>query len=344
MDITVDQIAKQVAGKVHGDGSIKISNAAKIEEAQKGDISFVANGKYESYAYDCKASALLVNTTFDFKNANGKSIIQVENVYEALGILLKKFEGNDHQVSGVSSESNIADDLIYGTGFSLDSNSVISSGVKIGNDVQIASNCYIGEGVTIGDQVILHPGVKIYKGCVIGNQCTIHSNVVIGCDGFGFANKNGKFEKIPQIGNVVIKDHVEIGSNTVIDRATMGSTIIGKGVKLDNLIQVAHNVEIGENTVIAAQTGIAGSTKIGKNCVIGGQVGIVGHISIADGSQIQAQSGISASIKEKNKKWYGFPAISYYKYLRAFSIFKILPTLLRRIESLEEKMEQGKYD
>lgn len=344
MEYTVDQIADQVDGKVFGDGSIKINNAAKIEEAIQGDISFVANGKYESLAYDSNASALLVSNEFDFKNSNGKSIIQVSNVYDALSILLKEFEKEGAVTKGISATAFIGKDVSLGKDVFIEGHAVISDRAVLGDNVNIAANCYIGKDVVIGKNTTLFPGVKIYKACVIGENCVIHANTVIGCDGFGFAHKDGKYQKIPQIGNVVIKDDVEIGSNTVVDRATMGSTLIGKGVKLDNLIQVGHNVEIGENTVIAAQTGIAGSSKIGKNCLIGGQVGIAGHLTIADGTKIQAQSGVGSSILVKNKKWYGFPAISYYKYLRAFSIFKILPTLLSRIESLEEKMEQGNYE
>jgi len=339
MELTVNQIAGEVSGKVFGDGDIRIVRPAKIEEAKTGEISFVANGKYEALAKDSKASALLVNADFDKNLVSNVALIQVENVYEALTVLLKKFDAITQQKPGISALASIHEGATIGADVSVSDYSVIGAGSQIGDNAIISTNCSIGNHVKIGANTKIFPGVRIYANCVIGANCILHSNAVIGADGFGFfPSSQAQYQKIPQIGNVVIEDNVEIGSNTVIDRGTMGSTTIRKGVKLDNLIQIAHNVEIGENTVIAAQCGIAGSAKIGKRCMIGGQVGIAGHLSIADGTMIQAQSGIASSIEEKDQKWYGFPAISYYKYLRSFSVFKILPNLLTRLEKLEEKL------
>lgn len=344
MEFTVNEIAQQVDGEVIGNGDTKIYKAAKIEEAQHGDLSFVANGKYASFAFTSKASALLVNRDFDINKSNGKAIILVENVYEALSIIVEKFEKNI-EPKGISHLASIHEEAKVGNDLYIGDFSIVAQGAQIADHVSIGENCNIGRNVIIGKNTKIYPGVRIYHECIIGDNCIIHANTVIGCDGFGFAiTEESTFKKIPQIGNVIIEDDVEIGANCVIDRGSMGSTIIRSGVKLDNLIQVAHNVEIGQNTVIAAQTGIAGSTKIGKQCMIGGQVGIVGHITIADGTQIQGQSGVAASITEKNKKWYGFPAIPYYKYLRAFSIFKILPNLLRRLDKIEEKLEQFDHE
>lgn len=341
MEFSVAHIAQQLNGTIIGDKDLKINRPAKIEEAQRGDISFVANHKYQKFAKTSKASVLLIDGNFDKENFNGKTYIQVENVYASLPILLNLFNTKVDQEANISNTSIIHGSASLGKNVSIGNFVVINAGVSIDDGTVIGSNVTINSNVSIGQNSRIYPGVRIYDHTIIGDNCIIHSNAVIGSDGFGFApTPNGDFHKIPQVGNVVIEDNVEIGSNTVIDRATMGSTIIRKGTKLDNLIQIAHNVEIGSNTVIAAQAGIAGSTKIGKQCMIGGQAGIVGHISIEDGTMIQAQSGVAANIKEKNKKWYGSPALRYGDYLRAFSVFRILPKLLKRIDAIEQKLEK----
>ncbi len=340
MVITVENIAKQIGGIVRGDGTIEISGACDISTAQKGQITFLSNDRYLQKARNTNASAILLskewsNIDFDVPT------IAVDNVYASLAEILNIFGGLLPLESEVSDISSIAKSALVHETCSVGAFTVVSDNAKIAKGTKLMSQVYIGPNVRIGENCIIYPGVKIYKDCLIGDNCIIHANAIIGSDGFGFAPlKNGSFKKIPQIGNVIIEDEVEIGSNTVIDRATMGSTVIRKGVKLDNLIQIAHNVEIGKNTVMAAQSGVAGSTKVGSNCQIGGQAGIVGHIDIADRTLIQAQSGMTKSVRETDTKWYGYPAIDYNNYLKSFAIYKNLPDIEKRIKHLEKLLKE----
>ena len=339
MEFTAIQIAEFLNGQVDGDPGVIISDVSKIEDGKEGTLAFLANPKYEKYLYDTRASIVLVNKNFQPTGKVSCTLIRVDDAYQAIASLLQLREQLKPVPEGI--EKNVAIDPAarIGTGVYIGHFAVISAGVVIGNKVQIHSQVYIGENVIIGNNTILHPGVKVYNDCRIGENCTIHAGVVIGSDGFGFAPQSDKnYKKIPQVGNVVLEDNVEVGSNTTIDRAMMGSTIIRKGVKLDNLIQIAHNVEIGANTVIAAQTGVAGSTKVGRGCMIGGQVGIVGHLTIADGVKIAAQSGIGVNINEENEIVQGSPAFQYGKYQRSYVLYKKLPELYRQVSKLESEL------
>ncbi len=339
MQISATELSQLLDGTVEGDPTVTVSAPSKIEEGTPGTISFLANPKYESYAYQTQASILLVSKNFQPSHPITATLIRVENVYAAISFLLEKFDQKPQPASGIATQAAIHEEVEMGENTSVGIYSVIESGVSIGADTIIYPQVYVGKDVKIGKNVILYPGVKIYHGCEIGDHCILHANVVIGSDGFGFLpDQDGNFKKIPQIGNVILENNVEIGANTVIDRATMGSTVLKAGVKLDNLIQIAHNVEVGENTAIAAQAGIAGSTKIGKNCLIGGQAGFVGHIKVADGSKVQAQSGVAASIKEPGKAVYGSPALPYGDYLKAYAVFKQLPEINRQIRALKREI------
>ncbi len=341
MQVTATQIASLIGGKVIGNPETSVSGPSKIEEGQPGTITFLANPKYVSYIYDTKASIVLVSNDFVPERDVTATMICVDNVYAALSILMSQFNSGISILDGVATTAVIDPTAIIGENVRIDDHVIIKKNAKVGKNTIIFGQVFIGDNVKIGDNVTLYPGVKVYHNCEIGNNCILHSNTVIGSDGFGFArDEQGNYKKIAQTGNVVVEEDVEIGSNTVIDRATMGSTRICKGVKLDNLIQIAHNVTIGNNTAIAAQTGIAGSTKIGANCLIGGQVGIVGHIEIADGTMIQAQSGISSSIKNENAKLYGSPAIEYSNYLKSYAYFRKLPDMAQQIRKLEQELDK----
>jgi UDP-3-O-[3-hydroxymyristoyl] glucosamine N-acyltransferase len=337
------EIALLIGGKVEGDPNTMVYKPAKIDEGETGSISFLANPKYEEFIYDCRSSVILVSNDFQPKKPLETTLIRVDNVYAALTILLEKFgetaQDNDEDDDDlISPYAFIHPEAEIGEAVRIDAFAYIAKGVKISDGVQIYPHAYIGNDVVIGKNSIIHSGVKVYHNCIVGNSCVLNASAVIGSDGFGFApQEDGSFKKIPQLGIVELCDGVDVGANTVIDRATMGKTLIEKGVKLDNLIQIAHNVSIGENTVIAAQAGIAGSTKIGQNCMIGGQVGIVGHIAIANGTKIQAQSGINKAVKEENTALFGSPALLYNDFLRANSVFKQLPELLKRVERLEKE-------
>lgn len=335
MQITAGALAQMLSGSIEGDASTLIYRPAKIEEGQPGSICFFHNEKYESYVYSSKASAILVSINFIPKKTVSATLIKVEDVYSSVAILLDKF-GNlseEKREPALSAQAIIDSSASIGESVSIGHFSIVESGVEIGENCVIESQVYIGKNVKIGARCKIKTGVRILNQCVLGEDCTIHANAVIGSDGFGFApQQDGSFKKVAQIGNVEIGNEVEIGAGTTIDRATMGSTIIEDGVKLDNLIQIAHNVIVGQNTVIAAQTGIAGSTKIGKNCKIGGQVGISGHIEIADGTQIQGQSGITSSVKKPNTFLFGYPAINYRDYIRSYAVFKKLPELYRQLK------------
>ncbi|NUN99997.1 MAG: UDP-3-O-(3-hydroxymyristoyl)glucosamine N-acyltransferase [Saprospiraceae bacterium] len=338
MQLSARELAALLNGVVEGDPEIQVSRPSKIEEGGVGTITFLGNPKYEEYAYTTTASVILVHHDFQPKKPVGATMIRVADVYSAIGVLLNNFGAAVNAPIGVSPQAVVHAGAQLGANVSVGAFSVVEEGAGIGENSYISSQVYIGKNVKIGRNALLYPGVRILHDCVIGDNCTIHANVVIGSDGFGFAPQpDGSYQKIAQVGIVLIEDNVEIGANTTIDRATMGATIIRKGVKLDNLIQIAHNVEIGENTVIAAQTGIAGSTKIGKSCRIGGQVGISGHLVIADGTQMQGQSGVTGSIKEPGKAISGFPAIGHTEYMRSFVVFRKLPDLAKRLDKLEKQ-------
>lgn len=342
MQFSAAQIAVLINGKVEGDPDIAVGSFGKIEEAAAGQLSFLANPKYEDYLYSTSASIVIINDSLELKQKVTPSLIRVPDAYSAFAILLSKYqELKTQQLVGIQQPSYIAPSAKLGDGVFVGAFAYIGEKVTIGNQVKIFPQVYIGNNVIIGDNCIIHPGVKIYYDCKIGKQVTIHAGSIIGGDGFGFAPQaDGSFKKVPQIGNVVVEDGVEIGSNATIDRATIGSTIIRSGAKLDNLIQVAHNVEVGQNTVIAAQAGVSGSTKIGNNVMIGGQAGIVGHISIADGSKINAQSGVSKSIKLPNTAVTGSPAFDYTSALRSQAVSRNLPEMEKRLKELEQLVKQ----
>jgi UDP-3-O-[3-hydroxymyristoyl] glucosamine N-acyltransferase len=343
MQLSAEKIAELISGKVVGNAAVLLDGPCKIDDGHVGKITFLSNPKYTPYIYTTQASVVIVDKGFVAEQPVSTTLIVVDNVYLALSTLMSLFDAGLSILPEISPDAIVDKSAIIGSNPNIASHVIVKQGVKIGANSKIHSRVYIGDNVTIGDNVILYPGVVIYHNCVIGSNVTIHANTVVGSDGFGFASdQHGKYTKIAQIGNVVIEDDVEIGANTVIDRATMGSTIISKGVKLDNLIQIAHNVFIGENTVIAAQTGIAGSTKIGSRCIVGGQVGIVGHIEIADGTMFQAQSGVASSIKEPNGKFYGTPAIDYQNYLRSYAQFRKLNDLAKQVAALQKEVDQFK--
>jgi UDP-3-O-[3-hydroxymyristoyl] glucosamine N-acyltransferase len=340
MEFTVQQIAGILEGKVIGNASVKIHTLSKIEEGIPGSISFLSNLKYEPHLYTTKASAVIVSEQYMPKKEVLPALIVVKDPYTAFTVLLSEYNKMINAgKAGIEQPCFIANNAKLGDNIYVGAFAYIGSQATIGDHVRIFPQAYIGDNVKIGNHTVIHPGVKVYAGSVIGNYCTLHAGVVIGSDGFGFAPQpDGSYKPIPQVGNVVIKDFVNVGANTVIDCATMGSTIIGEGVKLDNLIQIAHNVEIGKNTVIAAQTGVSGSTKIGENCVIGGQVGLVGHIRIADKTSIGAQSGIGKNITKPGTAVQGSPAFDYKENLKSQVIFRKLPLLQKKLDDLEEKI------
>lgn len=338
MQFTALQVATLINGKIEGDPEVKVSHVAKIEEAANGSLCFIANPKYYDRLYDTNASVVIINDNMELAQPVESTLIRVKDAYSGFALLLEKYNElvNNSTKTGIEQPSSIDPTANIGDGAYIGAFTYIGKNVSIGKNVKIFPGCYVGDNTKIDDNTRIHSGVKIYDQCQIGANVVIHAGSVIGSDGFGFApQKDGSYKKVPQIGNVVIEDNVEIGANVTIDRATMGSTYIRKGVKLDNLIQIAHNVEIGENTAIAAQTGISGSTKIGKNCVIGGQVGIVGHIHIADGTKINAQSGLAKSVVEKDSALTGSPAFDYKSSLKSQAIFRNLPELQQRVLKLE---------
>lgn len=336
MEFTARQIAEIIGGEINGNPDAKVSGLSKIEEGETGTLSFLANPKYAQHLYSTGATIVIVNADFLPENTIPESctLIKVENAYESFAKLLDVYNQIRHGRSGIEEGSFIHPSATIGENVLVSAGVYIGADVRIGNHTKLYANAVIGANATIGDHCLIFPNVVIYSDCVVGNHCTLHSGVVIGSDGFGFApNQENKYQKVAQIGNVVIGDGVEIGSGTTIDRATLGSTRIGSGVKLDNLIQIAHNVEVGENTVIAAQTGVAGSTKIGKNCMIGGQVGIVGHIQIGDDVKIAAQSGVGADLKD-GAIVQGSPAFGIGDYKRSYVSFRKLPEMQQQINDL----------
>ena len=340
MNYTVAQIAVLLDGMVEGNAALTISKVSKIEEGSENSLSFLANPAYVPYLYTTKSAAVVVNHDFIPTQEINCTLIKVKDAYQSFARVLDIYNQNKIEGEGIAEQSHIDKTAVIGKNLYVGAFSYIGKNVSIGDGGKICSHVYIGNNVEIGNNTILYPGVKIMANCKIGNDCVIHAGVVIGSDGFGFAPQNGSvYSKVPQTGNVVIEDHVEIGANTTIDRATMGSTIIRKGVKLDNLIQIAHNVEIGENTVIAAQTGIAGTTKIGKDCMIGGQVGIVGHITIADKVKIAAQSGVMTSIVNEGEIVQGSPAFGKMSYTKSYAIYRKLPELNTKIYQIQKELD-----
>ena len=342
MEITATQLAMIVKGEVVGDGSVKISSYSKIEEAKEGSLSFLANPKYTHFVYTTKASVLLVRKDFEPEHPIMATLVKVDDPYTTLAELLNLVQASAPEKRGVETPVYVSDDVKLPDSIYLGAFSYIGKDVRIGDGVKIYPQCYIGDGVTIGDNTTLYAGVKIYHGCAVGKNCILHSGAVVGSDGFGFApEKDGSYMKIAQIGNVVVDDNVEIGANTTVDRATMGSTKIHRGVKLDNLIQVAHNVEIGENTVIAAQTGIAGSAKIGKQNMIGGQVGIAGHITIGNGNKIGAQSGIHSKTGD-GKVLLGYPAVDAREFMREAAYRRRLGEMISDVNAIKKELNRQK--
>jgi UDP-3-O-[3-hydroxymyristoyl] glucosamine N-acyltransferase len=336
------QISILLNGKIEGDADTTVSSFGKIEDAQEGQLTFLANPKYEDYLYSTNASIAIINENYVLQEKVKPTLIRVADAYSAFALLMNKYqEMAQGPISGIQQPSYISASASIGKDVFIGAFAYIGENVVIGNNTRIFPNSFIGDNVRIGDNCNIQPGVKILHDCLIGNHVNIHSGSVIGSDGFGFAPQpDGTFHKIPQIGNVIIEDHVEIGSNATIDRATMGSTIIKSGAKLDNLIQIAHNVEVGNSTVIAAQAGISGSTKIGRNVKIGGQAGLVGHIQVADGTRINAQSGVSKSIKNPFSYVTGTPAQDSASALRSQALFKNLPELEKRLKYLEDLVKQ----
>ena len=339
MKFTAEQIAGMLEGTVEGNSSAEVSGLSKIEEGKAGTLTFLANPKYISHIYSTGASIAIVSNDFVAEQALPETLtlIRVADAYGSFAKLLEAYSQFKKPRPGIHASAVIDASVVIGENVHIGAGVVIEAGASIGNNAVIMAQSYLGEHVKIGDFTMVHPGVKVYSECVIGSNCTLHAGVIIGADGFGFAPQaDNRYAKVPQIGNVVVEDRVEIGANTAIDRATLGSTFIREGVKLDNLIQVAHNVEIGKNTVIAALTGIAGSTKIGENCMIGGQVGIAGHLTIANGVKIAAQTGISASVLKENVVLQGTPAVDTMDFKKSYIIHRRLPQLLERIERLEK--------
>lgn len=336
MEFTASQIAGILEGEVEGNPEIAVHKLSKIEEGEAGSLTFLANPKYTPYLYRTEASIIIVNKDFTPEQSVKPTLIKVDDAYKSFSKLLEYYNQVKNNKLGIEEPSFISETAQYGEGFYLGAFSYLGNNVKIGDNVKIFPNVYIGDNVTIGDNSQVFAGAKIYSESIIGEGCVIHSGAILGADGFGFTpDEKGEFTKVPQTGNVILEDNVDVGAGTTIDRATLGSTVLRRGVKLDNQIQIAHNVEIGEHTVIAAQTGIAGSTKIGKHCMIGGQVGIVGHIIIGDRVKIQAQTGVGRNVKD-DEVLQGSPALNYGDYNKSYVHFRNLPKLVSRIEDLEK--------
>lgn len=344
MQYAAKDLAEKLNGVVDGDPSVFVSSFSKIEEGRPGTISFLANPKYAHFLYTSKASIILINSEYQLEKPITATLIRVKDPYIAFASLLELYTQSLSKKKGIAKTAILGKNVHLGENVFLGENVVLGNNVVIGNNTSINANSVIGDNVSIGNNSEIFSGVNIYHSCIIGNRVNLHSGVIIGADGFGFApQENDEFKKIAQIGNVIIEDHVDIGANTTVDRATLGSTIIRKGVKLDNLIQIAHNVEIGENTVIASQTGISGSCKVGANCMIGGQVGFAGHLTIGNNVRIAAQAGIGHNIKD-NEIIMGSPGFTAGNYKRSYVIFRRLPDILKRIEALEKLFSEKKTD
>ena len=337
MKFTAQQIADILDGDIVGNPDVEVNKLSKIEEGKEGSLTFLSNPKYTSYIYKTQASICIVNKSFEKTQDISTTLIKVEDSYDAFSKLLEVYNKIKLDKKGIETPSSISDTAKLGENIYVGAFTYIGEDVVVGDNVKIYPNVYIGDNVTIGNGVTIFAGSKIYSETQIGNHCTLHSGVIIGADGFGFTpSENGEYSKIPQIGNVIIEDFVDIGAATTIDRATLGSTIIRKGVKLDNQIQIAHNVEIGEHTAIAAQTGIAGSSKIGKNCLIGGQVGIAGHIKIGDRVKIQAQTGVGRNIKD-DEAIQGSPAFGYSDFNKSYVHFRNFQKIVSRLDHIEKQ-------
>ena len=339
MNFTAALIAEFLKGSVEGNPEATVNDISKIEEGKPGTLSFLANPKYEKFIYDTQSTIVIVNADFQPQKDISATLVRVKNAYESFAALLRLYDQSKPRKSGVSKMASISETASLGKELYVGDFTVVAENTTLGDGVQLYPQVYVGDNVKIGEGTILHPGVKVYEGCEIGANCVIHAGAIIGGDGFGFApNQENNYEKVPQVGKVIIEDHVEVGANTTVDRATIGATILRKGVKLDNLIMIGHNVEIDENTVIAAQSGISGSTKVGKNCMFGGQVGLIGHITIASGVKIAAQSGISKDVKEEGMVIQGSPAFEFGPYQRSYLLFRNLPKIREQINELERKV------
>jgi UDP-3-O-[3-hydroxymyristoyl] glucosamine N-acyltransferase len=347
IEITAKELALLLNAKLEGNPETRVTKLAKIEEADKESFCFLGNPKYFHYAQTAKAGILLCDETLEYNTDNINAALRVKEPYQAFQKVMELYASvaAPQKKSGIEQPSHIGKGTTYGENFQLSAFSYVGENVKVGNNVTVYPNCFIGDNVEIGDSVVLYANTTVYHRCVVGSRSILHSGCVIGSDGFGFAPQaDGSYKKIPQTGNVVLGTDVEVGANTCIDRAVMGSTKIGNGVKLDNLIQIAHNVELGDNTVIAAQAGISGSTKFGKNVMIGGQAGITGHLNIADGVKIQAQAAVIRDIEEKGKGVSGAPAIDAREHYRIIASMKILPQLIQRVKELEKKLEHSEKE
>lgn len=342
MEFSAEQIAGILEGTVVGDPGVTVTGLSKIEEGQSGTLTFLANMKYEEYIYSTGASIAIVNKEFNPSKSLPKSLtlVKVDDAYSCFAKLLEVYNQMRQKQPGIEKNATIADSAKIGKEVYIGAGAYIGDDAVIGDNVKIYPNTFIGDNVTVGDNTLIHPNVSVYHDCVIGKNCLIHAGAVIGADGFGFApDEKGEFQKVPQIGNVILEDNVDIGANSTIDRATLGSTILRKGVKIDNLVQVAHNVEIGNNSAMAAQVGIAGSAKIGKHVMVGGQAGISGHIKVADKTQIVAQSGIPGSVKKSGKTLMGSPGIEIDDFKKSYFGFRKLPYILNKLRELEEKLK-----
>ena len=343
MKFTALQIAALLGGTIEGDPNVEVWNVAKIEEGAPGMLSFLANPKYTPYIYETDSSVVIVNNSFVAEKSISATLIRVEDAYASFAKLLAYYDQVSQDKKGISSLAFVSSSAQYGENIYLGEFAFVGENVIIGNNVKIYPQVYIGDGTVIGDNTVLYPGVRLYRNTVVGKRCVIHAGAVIGADGFGFVPQgDGHYDKIPQLGNVLIDDDVEIGANTTIDRSTMGSTHIHKGVKLDNLVHLAHNVEIGENSALAAQVGISGSTHLGKNCVVGGQSGFVGHLHIADGSKFGGQCGVMGSIREENQEFMGTPIQPLRQYLVSNARFRHIDEMARKLEALEKEVERLK--
>lgn len=339
MEFSAQTIAEFLNGKIEGNPNVSVSDVSKIEEGKPGTLCFLANPKYEKYLYNTQASIVIVNNDLTLSSVVSCTLIRVPDAYQAFASLLELYDSFKPQKKGIEAPSFVSASAKIGEDAYIGAFAYVSDNVVIGNQAKIYPQVYVGENVKIGENTILFPGVKIYHNCTIGSNCIIHAGSIIGADGFGFApSVENNYKKIPQIGNVIIEDYVEIGANATVDRATMGSTIIRKGVKLDNMVHIAHNVEVGENTVMAAQTGIAGSTKVGRDCMFAGQVGIAPHVTIANGIKLGAKSGVNSSLKKENDVMIGAPVQSYSDFMKSYVIFRRLPELKNRVDKIERDL------
>lgn len=341
MKISALDISALVQGTVEGDTTVLVDRPSGIEAAQSGTITFVSSAKYADHLYTTQASIVLIDRDLKLKEKIKPTLIRVENVQASLQVLVDQFKPKTKKNNIISEKSEVASTAILGENVAVGIFSIVGEETTIGQQTLVMDQVYIGDRVTLGEHCLIYPGVRILADCVIGDRVIIHANAVVGDDGFGFLpNEEGVYQKITHLGNVIIEDDVEIGNNTTIDKGTYGSTIVRKGVKLDNHVQIAHNADVGDHTVMASHSGVAGSSKVGKHCVIGGQVGIVGHIQVADGTHVQGQTGVTKSITQKNTKVYGTPSMGYWDYLRSYSIFRKLPKIMEEINKLKEQISK----